>query len=88
MDTLSRRQSKETASADKRQTLTERGRRLIIEIHQRMIAQGHLILKTGVRETMSAAMNEKASERRVETRINLKTGVRSILIALHKLWKE
>lgn len=36
----------------------------------------------GVRETMSAAMNEKASERCVETRINLKTGVRSVLIAL------
>ena len=88
MDTLSRRQSKETASADKRQTLTERGRRLIIEIHQGMIAQGDLVLKMGVRETMSAAMNEKASERRVETRINLKTGVRYILIALHKLWKE
>lgn len=88
MDTLSRRQSKETASADKRQTLTERGRRLIIEIHQGMIAQGDLVLKMGVRETMSAAMNEKGSERRVETRINLKTGVRSILIALHKLWKE
>lgn len=61
MDTLSRRQSKETASADKRQTLTERGRRLIIEIHQGMIAQGDLVLKMGVRETMSAAMNEKAS---------------------------
>lgn len=34
MDTLSRRQSKETVSADKRQPLTERGRRLIIEIYQ------------------------------------------------------
>ena len=70
MDTLSHRQSKETVSADKRQPLTERGRRLIIEIHQGTIAQGDLVLKMGVRETMSAAMNEKASERCVETRIN------------------